>query len=126
MKLPILNKIRLEDYPEAPTWFSGVAYVLNKFMDGMWNLLNSNLSFQDNFNCQIYEYTSDGSVSPFLFRKTLKTKVKGVIILELYPLDGSLLTEGVFPQWTDTSDGAIKMNIIGLPAKKCFMRLLVV
>jgi hypothetical protein len=54
--VPGTKKILKSDLPQAPSWFTPVISVLNGFMDVVIRALRGNLSFVDNFYCEIKEF----------------------------------------------------------------------
>lgn len=57
MRIPIQQQLNRQDFPEAPSWISGLLYPLNLFMTLVVNALRNQLTLQDNFSFVINELT---------------------------------------------------------------------
>ena len=57
MRIPIQQQLSRQDFPEAPSWISGLLYPLNLFMNIVVNALRNQLTLQDNFSLVINEVT---------------------------------------------------------------------
>jgi hypothetical protein len=80
-RLPAKFTLRVEDFPDAPGWFSGVISQLNSFMSSVYNALNADLTFGENFRAQIYEGKIRSTELPLQIAKRDGRKVLGVIKL---------------------------------------------
>lgn len=77
-RLPSKFTLRLEDFPDAPDWFTGVVSQLNDFMSSVYNSLNRDLTFGENFRAQIYEGKIRSTELPLSIAKQDGRKVMGV------------------------------------------------
>lgn len=56
-KLPVLQQLSRQDFPDAPNWISKLLYPLQLFMTSVINALTSQLTYQDNFSAIINTHT---------------------------------------------------------------------
>lgn len=119
MKLPIIKRIRKEDFdPEYDGLLTGLLYAINTFFETVTNGLNRNLTFTDNFAGQVKEITITApitSTNKIEFKKEFTGQCKGIMIVEVVPeTAGELLTASPFAQFTTTEAGISIYNITGL------------
>jgi hypothetical protein len=123
MKLPIYKRIRREDVPDLPDSIGRLLYPLNSFMDTVWNTLNKNITFADNFQSfqKSLEFTTNANYTsgvwePLVFAipDTFKVRVSGVLVLQLLPKDISLVTNvsGLYVAWREI-DRTVEVPWIG-------------
>lgn len=62
-KLPILQQLNRQDFPEAPSWISRLLYPLQLFITSVVNALTNQLTYQDNFACVINTLTFVGAAT---------------------------------------------------------------
>lgn len=100
MKLPIYKRISREDLQEAPDWIGKMLYPINQVFETVYNTLNKNLTFADNFLSfqKSVQFTTkstytagDWDVISFAIPSTFNVKVLGVLILNLKPVDTTLI-----------------------------------
>lgn len=137
-KLPSQKRILKEDIKDAPSWIDKIITPLNVFMEVVWNALNKNLTFEDNFVSltKEVEFTtlstySSGLISgfePIKFKHNLKNKPTGVLLTQI------LLTNDVYGvilnpvtiNWIELNGEIIVNYITGLDNEKTYtIRLLV-
>jgi hypothetical protein len=97
VKLPIFRRINREDLKEAPDWIGNLLYPLNNVFETVYNTLNRNITFQDNFLSfqRTIDFTTsqyyclNGTWEPLVFAipDSFRVKISGVIILSLRPTD---------------------------------------
>lgn len=63
MRIPVQQQLSRQDFPEAPSWISGLIYPLNLFMNVVINALRNQLTLQDNFSFISNEVTFVAQVS---------------------------------------------------------------
>ena len=117
-KLPSITRVRREDIPDAPDWIEKLLTPLNQFMESVYGALNKNLALEANVTAQIKELTfstdTSGAIQGDLsFQRTLKTKAKGLLVLQLLEdADNHTPHEGaVHVDWLDIS-GVIEIYAI--------------
>lgn len=89
--LPTIKSIRKEDLgADAPTWVDNLLTPLNSFIESVYTILNKNLSFTDNINCRIFEYTfstktnyNSGGWDNINISVKLTNKINGCILLSV-------------------------------------------
>lgn len=57
MQAPILKRLLIEDFPNAPVWFNKLLQVLNQFMEQTVRVLSKNVSFGDNIQARSFSTT---------------------------------------------------------------------
>lgn len=57
MKLPIVQQLNRQDFPEAPAWISKVLYPIQLFFTIVYGALNKQLTLQDNLSCTIKQFS---------------------------------------------------------------------
>lgn len=102
MKLPIFRRINREDLKAAPDWIGNLLYPLNNVFESVYNTLNRNITFSDNFLSfqKVIEFTTasdyclNGTWEPIVFAipDYFRVKITGVLILSLRPTDPTALT----------------------------------
>lgn len=100
MKLPIYRRISREDLTEAPDWIGKMLYPINQVFETVYNTLNKNLTFADNFLSfqKSVQFTTKSTynagawdVIQFAIPNNFNVKVLGVLILNLKPVDTTLI-----------------------------------
>lgn len=126
MKLPIQKKILREDLKDAPNWINGVIDPVNNFMETVYQALNKNIN-EDNTASQVKEiiyktpstYPTMGNIQ---FNSTLKTKAKGVDVMQVYNKDTYTPAAGpVYVPWIENNGVIIIYPITGLEASKTYV-----
>jgi hypothetical protein len=115
-KLPVLSKLRVEDFPGAPNWVSPMFAVLNKFMDTVYTALSQGITLEDNLKSQVYTGTFKSTDMPISFRKTINVPAKACFITKFQPADGSIITVAPIWSWGDNGNGSITVNITNIPS----------
>lgn len=57
MKLPVVQQLNRQDFPEAPAWISKVLYPIQLFFTIVYGALNKQLTLQDNLSCVIKQFS---------------------------------------------------------------------
>jgi hypothetical protein len=100
--LPTIKRISREDYKDAPGWLDRFIFVLNEWMDSLYNALNRNLTFGDNIRSEIktMQITAGATADLNTFKFTLKNNfyVQGLILLSAKDLAASYTIITAAPQ----------------------------
>ena len=124
MKPPILDRIRIEDLPEAPKWFEKVLYLINRFVETVYQLFNKNLTFADNFNAQIFKtrITQNDIDVGYKIKTTVKGTPAGVIKLRIVKVTGSheAITDAVDIDWEWNDNFIVIKNITGIDSSSSY------
>lgn len=56
-KLPVIQQLNRQDFPEAPSWISKVLYPIQLFFTVIYGALNNQLTLQDNLSCVIKQFS---------------------------------------------------------------------
>ena len=82
--LPVLVRLRPEDIPDAPQWFtSSVLPILNRYMESVYYALNGQLDYEDNIRTAIRTFNIFYSESePFKFLNPLNVSPRGVFMIK--------------------------------------------
>lgn len=89
--LPTIKSIRKEDLGSGvPDWIDNLLSPLNSFIESCYTNLNRNISFVDNVNCKIFEYTfttkatyTTGGWDNINVSVKLNNKINGVMLLSV-------------------------------------------
>lgn len=57
MKPPVIQRFQKQNYPGSADWFTRFLSDLNQFTEVLWNIVNNNLTPQDNLDAQVYTAT---------------------------------------------------------------------
>lgn len=132
MKLPVVKKILREDLKDAPPWISAIIEPINSFMESVYQTLNHNITYSENFAGFIKEITyTTTSAYPMMdnieFTNELKTKATGLQLLQAYERTNYLPAPGpVYVPWVESNGKIVLSYITGLEASKTYViRLLV-
>lgn len=117
MKPPILDRLRVEDIPKAPDWFKNrVLYIINRFLESVVQILTKNVTFQDNFDAQIYTDTINaaGLTSGYKFKITTNNKPIGLFIMKINKTTDlyTTFTQAPFPLWEYQDDNGLRQIVI--------------
>lgn len=133
--LPPVRRIFKEDLgPGVPDWISRLLAPLNLVLQSVYTAFNHTLSFQDNIQCQIKEFTlvagAAATDNTYDFMLTLPTKPTGLWLVAALRTDGiaETFTAGVFASWTwDSGANAIRISgITGLTSTKTYLLRVIV
>lgn len=136
-KLPSQKRISREDLSEADSWIVRLLNPLNSFMESIYYALNRNLTFKDNIQSRVYEfsfstasdYTSNNTFSEINVSKGFKEKANGVLILQIYEKDKQYdpITESISIDWIEINQNIRIKFISGLDDSKNYVcRILII
>jgi hypothetical protein len=84
--LPTTKRFYAEDYKESPEWFKRFLAQLNLYTDPVASSLNNGLTFQQNFNSQLYSLSitgnSDFTKNTASFTCTINGTPDGVMLIQ--------------------------------------------
>ncbi len=133
MKLPFIKKILKEDVKGAPSWINNVIEPMNSFMESIYQLVNKNVTFTENFFSFVKEITYitpstyPSGVEDISIMNTLKAKASGIIVAQAYEKGTYIPAPGpVYAPWVENSSDIIISTITGLEASKTYLIRLVV
>jgi len=120
MKLPVLNRIRREDLPDAPEgdWLDVILDTMNRFMEATHKILGGNVTLLDNINgATITVKINQNDIdNEYAIKNPIKGKPIHVIITQIYKDTGSFtnFTPAPYASWI-FEDNLIKIkNITGI------------
>ena len=121
MPLPSVHRFYNEDYQGSPSWFQKFIGALNLFSDPLYQTINRGLSFQSNFNAQIYSFqitagatASDNDVK---FTTTVTGKLSGVVTIACNLASNiQAPASGVVNSWYQNGNQVFITSISGLTA----------
>ena len=135
--LPTIKSIRKEDLgSDAPSWVENLLTPLNSFIESIYTNLNGNISFSDNINCKIFEYTfttkstySTGGWDNINISVKLNNKINGVLLLAVNNLTDtatlSLTAKSV--EWDEQPNSCRIKYVSGLAnSTKYKLRLIII
>lgn len=123
MKVQSYVKLQRENFPGVPEEFEGVFDHLNKTLEELVSALQGKLSFDDNFNCEIKEFTVRDN-TPIRVKVRVRGKPRGVILLDRSTSDYHLASFTIidnetvevafyFPTTAPTGDTTVRILVIG-------------
>ena len=117
--LPTIQRIKYEDYKDAPAWFAQFLTTLNLFMTAVYNIINrgityANLSVIAPFSFQFVQ----GSTTGFQFSNPISINPNNVIVGNVYET-GNVTAHpsgAVTLFWHYTNGSIVVDSIVGLTA----------
>jgi len=103
MRFSAFKKLFATDYDDAPKgqWLGKLVSNLNLFIDQSTTAFRNNLTFEENFRCQVKTVSINSDVGLQLSYN----QVSGVVVLQL---DGAMLLGF---QWTPLNNGSIEIKV---------------
>lgn len=118
--LPPVRRIFREDLgTDVPDWITRLLAPLNLVLQSLYTALNHTLTFEENIQCQIKEFTLAAGAAAtdnvFNFALTLPKRPTGLWLVAALRTDGVVetFTTPPYPSWTWDS-GAGGINISGI------------
>lgn len=117
MKLPILKKLVVEDFPaEVQSWIGDLIYAQNQLSQALISTLDQGVTANDNFG-QIYVADFKSRVTPspypFTFTNNLGRPPVGLQVIRVVQVGTNIVPDGpVYAAWTVNSQGKIQVNNI--------------
>ena len=120
MKLPTIQRFQKQNYPGSPDWFTRFISDLNSFTEITWNILNKNLTPQDNLDAQVYAtqilagpLASDNA---FQFESQLNHTPTAILVGSVSDQAAyeAPLASAVGIQWTVSGDTISVVGVAGL------------
>lgn len=124
MQPPILRRLLVEDYQDAPSWFGRFIGVQNQFMEQTVLVLNKNVSFGDNIQARRFSttFTTDanyltGTFTNISFSWVSRELPLTTLIASIRHDDGTPFLGSVgAPTWTYINGNIVVSYIPGLAA----------
>ena len=115
--LPTIQRIKYEDYKDAPSWFAQFLMALNLFMTAVYSIINrgityANLAVIAPFTFQYVE----GSTTGFKFTNPITVNPRCVIVGNVYETGDTTAhpTGAVTLFWHFTNGSIVVDSIVGL------------
>lgn len=126
--LPSLKRLAKQDIPGAPGWVDSLLLTVNNFMQTIFGILAHNLTFEDNFKCQIAELAVAGDLASATIGLKAVDLAKGVLFLGYIKGKGyAVPTAPVAFTWEQLGTNVEITGITGLVAGERYsLRFLVV
>jgi hypothetical protein len=102
-RIPVVQQLQRQDFPEAPAWISKLLYPLQLFMTTVIGALTNNLTIQDNFSGAINQRTFVAGASQDLNTFSFLwpyTRQPIQLTMHVTRTDGSTPTIYPVPSWT--------------------------
>ena len=98
--LPAIRRIYEADVPEAPQWLSMLLRPINSFFSNIFNILDGNVTFQDNIQSKFYDIVVNGNdpTVEITLNDTI-TDAIGVLLLQVIQTNGEPLTSTPGIEW---------------------------
>ena len=118
--LPTIQRIKFEDYKDAPGWFEHFLETLNLFMTAIYNIVNKGITYANLGVIQpfTFQYTP-GSTVGFKFANPVTGLPNSVILGNVYEGNQLQLHPAVVTQiyWHYSQGFIFVDNIVGLTTK---------
>src|SRR6202140_1775338 len=115
--LPSVQRIKIEDYKDAPKWFEQFLQTLNLFMTAIYNIVNDGITYSNLGVIQPFTFSfTPGTTTGFKFANPIIVPPTNVIIGNVY-IGNQLMSHpaGVTQLYWHYSQGFIYVDsIIGL------------
>lgn len=83
--LPSIQRVKFEDYKDAPSWFEAFLETLNLFMTGIYNIANKGITYSNLGVLQPFTFSfTPGATVGFKFANPLIVAPTNVIIGNVY------------------------------------------
>lgn len=125
-KAPIFRRVVREDIPDAPDWIDIIITSMNQFFDTVRLALTRNLTFRENINSQIQDFTIVAGASPtdntYEFALTMTKKVEGLILMQIAQESTNYtpLTSVPYLNWHLESTDIVIDSILGLTSGETY------
>lgn len=128
--LPDVRRLNREDFADAPDWIDPMLNTINTFMDSVYNILNKNVSLNQNLNAQFITLNittkSDGSINEVKQKLFIRGRATGVIILRITGEDVPNISYQPFIDWSQSNNILTISNIATLSSNKEYKILFLV
>lgn len=115
--LPTIQRVKYEDYKDAPGWFAQFLNTLNLFMTGIYNIVNKGITYSNIAVIQPVTFTyTPGTTTNFTIGNPLSIAPNNVIVGNVY-VTGNLATHpagAVTLYWHYYQGTIIVDSILGL------------
>lgn len=116
MKVPVTQRLIVEDFPEQKTWISPLFFVVNRFITFVIQALNGGLTFSDNITGQEqvfdFVYSSTTASFPKKMKWKLSDKPRALYVVE--SSEETSLTARipviVLASWEFADDGTVSIS----------------
>lgn len=81
MKVQGFRRLNVEDFQDAPEWFHRFLESYNETLEHLYTLLANNLTFEDNFNCEVKSFKIKDNTPVTVALTSLKGRPSGVFLL---------------------------------------------
>jgi hypothetical protein len=112
-RLPPIQRLVTEDFPEQKKWLGKLLQPLNQFMESIYSTLNKNITIADNLAADIRTIELDGTF-PVNLSWSLTAKPIAVVVGDCYKSSGAsmTLTSAVQVQWQFNQSGQLQIDAI--------------
>ena len=119
--LPPIQNLKKEDFP-GESWAEKLLWPINKFMSSIYNALNKNLTFAENFRgvTRQVDFINTASNLPIQFPWELRgSRPTDLWISSVTPLEsGATPTAGVWAEWSYDGQAISVTQVTGLVSNK--------
>lgn len=112
-KLPPLQRLIADDFPDQTGWIGRLLRPVNVFFEQMTSALNRRLTINENFAGAIKEVELDGTY-PVKVAWDFREKPISVLVGDIYRTDGASfsLSAAVQVQWTYNTQGQLQIDAV--------------
>lgn len=115
--LPTIQRIKYEDYKDAPSWFAQFLMTLNLFMTAVYNIINRGITYSNIGVIAPFEFSfTPGTTTGFKFTNPLIVIPQNVIVGNVFvPPDRTIHPAGAVTLYWHYTNGSILIDsIVGL------------
>lgn len=115
--LPTIQRIKYEDYKDAPAWFAQFLMALNLFMTALYNIINRGITYGNLGVIAPFGFQfTPGTTTGFKFANPTTGIPNNVIIGNVYETGNTIIHPAVVTQiyWHYTNGFIVVDSIIGL------------
>ncbi len=131
MKPPVIQRFQKQNYPGSPDWFTRFLSDLNQFTEIVWNILNKNLTPEDNLDSQVYTTQilagAAASDNAFQFQSQMNHTPSAILVGSVTDTAAytAPLPAAVGIQWTVSGDTVSITGVSGLTVAQTYNLTLV-
>jgi hypothetical protein len=112
-RLPPVQRLSLEDFPDQKKWLGKLLSPINQFMESVYQSLNQGLTVKENMAGTLLEVILEGSM-PAKAAWSLKSKPVAVLLGQVERTDGTTITlsSAIGIRWSYNGEGTLQIDQI--------------
>jgi hypothetical protein len=115
--LPTIQRIKYEDYKDAPNWFAQFLMALNLFMTAVYNIINKGITYNNLAVIAPFSFQfTPGTTTGFKFSNPISITPNNVIVGNVFQTGNTIIhPTGAVTLFWHYADGSIVVDsIVGL------------